>query len=439
MFFAVGVVNARPLEVISSDGFQTIEVDGEKASGLNVVYIVYQSAPVTLIYSAASSTSRPVWYRFSTLGGGYAEEIKGVDYSGAESTVSDASTDMGYIIEEGDSRYYFWVVGYQTHTFDPQEIMLSDDSDCSRTILHVSGKGEEIYYYGINGRRFTLERGIELSYNNLQWNDERATFEQIEEIKSLNGIENSIIISPPVYCQTSFTLSGDKFLRVWNMEKSLTSAMYRPVAVDCRTTASQTESDEDHSNQINSGSTDGLGGSAPVEIRFEASVTDAVIHTEWQMSRDSDFGNINYRIGGQDLTFTFREEGTTYVRFVGSNSDGSCDTYGDTYTVNIGASELKCPNAFSPGASEGTNDEWKVSYRSLVEFECWIFDRYGTQMYHFSDPSGGWDGRYKGKLVNPGVYYYVINAKGADGKKYKRSGDINILRFKSLRGVSSGE
>lgn len=55
-------------------------------------------------------------------------------------------------------------------------------------------------------------------------------------------------------------------------------------------------------------------------------------------------------------------------------------------------------------------------------------------MYHFKDPAGGWDGRYKGKLVAPGVYYYVIKAKGADGKNYKRSGDINILRFKGRKG-----
>ena len=72
------------------------------------------------------------------------------------------------------------------------------------------------------------------------------------------------------------------------------------------------------------------------------------------------------------------------------------------------------------------------------EFECWIFDRYGTQLYHFSDPEGGWDGKYRGKIVSPGVYYYVIKAKGADGKEYKRSGDINIIRSKGRKGTSGG-
>ena len=75
--------------------------------------------------------------------------------------------------------------------------------------------------------------------------------------------------------------------------------------------------------------------------------------------------------------------------------------------------------------------EWKVAYKSIVEFKCWIFNRWGEQIYHYQDPSGGWDGRYHGKLVPPGVYYYVIEARGADGQKYKLKGHINILRSKN--------
>ena len=57
-----------------------------------------------------------------------------------------------------------------------------------------------------------------------------------------------------------------------------------------------------------------------------------------------------------------------------------------------------------------------------------FFDRYGNEITHFEDPAIGWDGKYKGKFVNPGVYFYVIEALGADGKEYKMKGDINILK-----------
>ncbi|MDE5795706.1 MAG: gliding motility-associated C-terminal domain-containing protein, partial [Muribaculaceae bacterium] len=105
-------------------------------------------------------------------------------------------------------------------------------------------------------------------------------------------------------------------------------------------------------------------------------------------------------------------------------------------TVTIGDSELLCPNAFSPN-DDGVNDIWKISYRSLLEFKCWIFDRTGKQLYHYTDPSGGWDGTYRGKKVKPGVYYYVIQAAGSDGKKYKKSGDINIIRYRGGTGSST--
>ena len=32
--------------------------------------------------------------------------------------------------------------------------------------------------------------------------------------------------------------------------------------------------------------------------------------------------------------------------------------------------------------------------------------------------------------MNPGVYYYVIEAEGSEGKKYKLKGDINIVGLK---------
>ncbi|MCH5327101.1 MAG: gliding motility-associated C-terminal domain-containing protein [Duncaniella sp.] len=131
-----------------------------------------------------------------------------------------------------------------------------------------------------------------------------------------------------------------------------------------------------------------------------------------------------------DFSYTFTEQGSVFVRFYCANADASCDAYGETYEISIGVSSLKCPNAFSPLNEDGVNDEWKVSYSSIVSFQCSIYNRYGREMISFTDPAAGWDGRYGGKLVPAGVYYYVIKARGADGKEYKLSGDINIVDYK---------
>ena len=165
--------------------------------------------------------------------------------------------------------------------------------------------------------------------------------------------------------------------------------------------------------------------------------TDAAIFTEWQMAHDPEFDNIYIRMNDPVTTYTFREQGTTYVRFIASNASGSCDYVGPTYEVTIGESRLECPNAFSPGASEGVNDIWKVSYKSIVSFECHIFNRWGIKMKSFTDPADGWDGKYNGKLVPSGVYYYVIKAHGADGKEYNLKGDINIINYNGVKNNTS--
>lgn len=112
-------------------------------------------------------------------------------------------------------------------------------------------------------------------------------------------------------------------------------------------------------------------------------------------------------------------------------STATCQAYSETFTINIGEPRLEAPNVFSPGTSPGVNDEWKVAYKSIVSFKCWIFNKWGVQMFYFDSPDQGWDGKYRGKYVDPGVYYYVIEAKGANNKKMKLKGHINILRPKN--------
>ena len=316
-------------------------------------------------------------------------------------------------------------------------LSFSNEDECGETSIVVDGYGDAIKYFTINGQQRNLDRKIEVVYNDLEWNAESKLWMHKECKKQIEDFGATITIMPAPLCDTQFLLQGDQFLKAWREEVAVESDVYRAKSVDVRTEAEQLNQDsEEKSNLINSGNSSALGGSAPAEITFYAYTTDAVIHHEWQMASDEAFEDITYRFNQQDLDYVFDEEGSFYLRYIGSNSDGSCEVYSDVYAVSIGASELKCPNAFSPGVTEGVNDEWKVGYKSIVEFECTIFNRWGVEMFHFTDPSLGWDGKYNGKFVKPGVYYYVIRAKGADGKIYKMSGDINIIGYKE-QGSSS--
>ena len=361
-------------------------------------------------------------------------EVGNVVRNGNTYSITADSGDTGYVISDGTNQHYFWVTDYSGHQLDITGVDISPESACDRTVLNISGHGDAIRYYSISGRGFDLSREIKIEWNTLQYNSDQQTWQQIRQTENMTYLHNVTGVIAPV-CDTDFTVTGDRFLEAWGMGLSVSSPSYTAIAVSAETSAEQEE--RDNSNEKNPG-TDGLGGSAPAVITFTAQPTDAVVFREWQFSRTEGFEDVDRRFSQDELTYTFEEEGTIYVRYQCSDAGGKCFYESETYTVSIGASDIQCPNAFSPNG-DGRNDEWKVSYQSIVSFECHIFNRWGQKMCSFTNPADGWDGKYKGKTVPTGVYFYVIKAKGADGKDYKLSGDINILQKGRSTGTTGGE
>ncbi len=424
--FGIFVLSASSL-TWSAGERKVISIAPPAATGLDELCVIYSPQNAKVSFPAVSAGAVK-WSRYSNLGGGYAEEIaSGISFSSGLSTLERVEGDMGYIVETGGRQFCFWVVDYSKHPFNVSSVTESAEKDCSLCMLDVDGVGEEMVYYGINGRRFTLDREISLKYRSLVADHENIMFTETEVEESFPFLSHPLRTPAPL-CPTEFELSGDRFLREWGEELVVVSPVVQPYAVMAVTSAVQNVRDAD--NEVKPGDGETLGGSAPCEITFDAAVTDGAVFREWQISQYEEFEDVDLRISDLNFTHTFTDEGTTYVRFVCANADGTCEYYGDVYTISIGESSLRCPNAFSPGNADGINDIWKVSYSSIISFECHIFDRYGRKIISLTDPSQGWDGKYKGKLVPTGAYYYVIKAKGADGKNYDLAGDINILNYK---------
>ena len=308
-------------------------------------------------------------------------------------------------------------------------ISVSNDSgQCEFTTLLLDGKGEKLNYYSINGAPKVLQRELTINYMTLVWDETSLSYIQTPQSETVHDFSSSVQVQAPL-CNTDFTITGDQILNGWGMAQTVSSDEYITTAIAVTAIAEQTYR-EDALNEDDRQPSDYLGGSAPAEIEFQAYKTDAVTHIEWEFSGKEDFSNTIARYNDEILRYTFRDEGITYVRLVGSNSTAECQAYSTTFTVNIGEPRLEAPNAFSPGTSPGINDEWKVAYKSIVSFKCWIFNKWGVQIFYFDNPEEGWDGKYRGKYVDPGVYYYVIEAKGSNNQKIKLKGNINILRGK---------
>ena len=411
-----------------------VDIQPDASTGLENIYVVRSLDDAVMSY-ISSSAGQPKWYRFSSLGGAYAEPITDVTYNGSTSSIKPAAGDMGYIIEEAGRQHCYWVVDYSAHMLDLKGLEISSENDCDRTGLIPSGSGAPIYYYSINGRRLELSRMLTVTYRTLQYDEESGVYNEISAEQTFDDLPGTLHVTAPL-TDTQFTLSGDRFLKAWGIPQEVTSAMLNAYAVEAHTSADQAQTDYD--NEQKDGES-GLGGSAPCEITFKAATSDAAVFKEWQFSMTPDFDIIDDRYNQDVTTRVFNQNGTTYIRFIAANADGSCSWESDTYTVNIGESRLECPNAFSPANQDGVNDLWKVSYKSIVSFECNIFNRWGKKLCTLTHPSQGWDGKIGNKFAPSGVYFYVIRAKGADGKNYNLSGDINIINSRANPNASSGE
>lgn len=398
------------------------------SSGLDAIYVLPTVANASATYSASTQNVR--WVKWGTQGAAYGEVIPQANITkvGNNYTLSHLEGNCGYTIEDGSSTHYFWVVDYSAHPYSITAVHLGDDSDCAMTTLITDGTADRIYYYSINARAYEINRDIHISYSTLQSDSESVSFSPITADEPVPFISGTVHVPAPL-CDTYFKISGDKFLAAWGMQKECTSGYFNTMSVAAIVSVQQAERENDNEQSADMDGT-ALGGSAPCDINMSAVVSDAAIFHEWQITSDPSFNDILLRANELDYTHTFNEMGTYYIRFMCADASGKCEWFSDQYTVFIGESRLLCPNAFSPNASPGVNDEWKVSYRSLISFECYIFNKWGVKVAEFKDPAQGWDGKYGGKFVPAGVYYYVIKAEGADGVKYDLSGDINIVNYK---------
>ena len=141
-------------------------------------------------------------------------------------------------------------------------------------------------------------------------------------------------------------------------------------------------------------------------------------------------GELRWQDGSAADTFRVRNPGRYELTV-----SNECGTVSDAVNVNIeSCREVYIPNAFSPN-DDGRNDRFYLydggDVREIKTFA--IFDRWGNQVFlrtniQPNDYQNGWDGTFKGKPVNTGVYVYFAEIAFRDGYSEVRSGDVALLR-----------
>ena len=93
------------------------------------------------------------------------------------------------------------------------------------------------------------------------------------------------------------------------------------------------------------------------------------------------------------------------------------------------------PNVFSPN-DDGYNDIFTIyakdnTVKNIRSF--FVYDRWGETVHEYHDmlpnqPVGGWDGKFRGELMNPQVYGWWAEIEMIDGRIELFKGDVTIVR-----------
>ena len=349
---------------------------------------------------------------------------------------------QGYILKQGDLREVFWVFDYDS--LRAQVTAISATLDCENTELRLDGVVPQMTYQNIHGRKVYYPRQCTVTYMSSMWSTEQNEWVDSLAVEEVEYADVMRVGASPV--PTDYTISDRLATLLELQEDSLQTIVYEPVSIKSNPQAIVTirGKEGEKSNEVERpvDADNIINRSAPLTITFKANALNANYYS-WNLYKGSE--KRLQRIEAQHQ-YVFEEPGN-YRMVVGMNND-NCSLDSVEFLISVSESMLKVPNVFTPNG-DGTNDEFRVVYRSIKEFQIQVYNRWGHLVYKSTDPSKGWDGTIGGKPAAAGAYYYVIRALGTDAEDgymakpkytkkmkkqelpigvYQLSGHINLLR-----------
>ncbi len=134
------------------------------------------------------------------------------------------------------------------------------------------------------------------------------------------------------------------------------------------------------------------------------------------------------------LTVTPTEDFTDYcITIVDLNGCEISDCV-EIRTSEIIINDVYISNVFTPNGDNNNDFFFPQGNDNLVFVnEFYVFDRWGERIFGVEEvlpntPEFGWDGKFKGEDVVPGVYVYLIEVVFANGELRQISGDVTVIR-----------
>lgn len=364
-------------------------------------------------------------------------------------TIKKLSANKGYTITYNNYSYgdpvkeeaYTYIVNYLpiSHITFPQDTILCDKIDFTIE--------PEMQYFNMYGNIKNIEREISVKYISYGLRGEQPS---VDSVSFETSASRHFTLDSLPFVETDFKVRDLTAANKLKLQSQLiaTDTFHNQAVVAFPTMETNSkqehEGDESHDTIIRFFNSPEMAiekakdfrQSGPLYVNFNSYANDSTNHYEWAFASGDDAAQSNYQsaytyFGKNINAFKIEEPGLHCIELTVSNirNDSVCKhrSYG---CIQIQESKLQVPNAFTPNG-DGSNDEFRVAYRSIETFEISIYDEWGRRVYKSNDIRQGWDGTFNGKRSSIGVYYYVIKALGTDGAEFNKKGSINLIRTKN--------
>ncbi len=124
---------------------------------------------------------------------------------------------------------------------------------------------------------------------------------------------------------------------------------------------------------------------------------------------------------------TITPSDTSYYVAEVTSTDGCSSKDSVLIVVKFPCGDVFVPTIFSPDG-DGVNDFECIKGRCITSCDFTIFNRWGEAVFQTTDNKECWDGTYKGKMVESGVYVYKLIVEREDGEKVNKTGNITVVR-----------
>jgi len=85
------------------------------------------------------------------------------------------------------------------------------------------------------------------------------------------------------------------------------------------------------------------------------------------------------------------------------------------------------PNTFTPNG-DGINDVLYVRGIKMESIYFAVYNRWGEKVFETKDKNIGWDGNYKGRPADNGVFGWYLKVKCYDGNEHVKKGNVTLIR-----------